>query len=290
MSTAATIATRPETEESRGQRQRVKDVCKKLKIKTEGTITVPLDEKLNGGPLGRIDSRAVTGSNTSLVSLYADLMDSGTYFPPIVVFKYEDWVYTVDGRQREAAARSLGRTTIEAIVVQFTSKADMIALAGALNGGEVGYPSPQSKEDFMSMIKAWDKLKVKKEVMVRFLGIAGLPGDFADDLVKTTCQKDGKTRERNFKNAVKGGTPFEEALVHFGFTAKEGVALLAKVETYPSSVFGMHLAQMGDKLIARFAKLVRLCPEGIPTALASMERELNRLLAWVKVQKTTFRG
>jgi hypothetical protein len=285
MSTAPAL--QPETEETRIQYVRVKDVCKKLKIKVFDTHTLPIEDIADN----LVESRAVTACNSPLINLYADKMSCGMYFPPIIVFKKDGCWYCVDGKQRKSAHESLGHKKIETIEVEFTSLEEMIALASALNGQDTGSPSPQTKEDFMSCIRAWKKLRIAQSAMVRFLSVSGLPPEFATPLVKKTCQMAQRLNLVNFKSAVNNSNvPLEKACDFYQVTPAEGRAYLAKTPEYPASVYGMHLAQMRDNLKGRFAKLATHNPGDITTAMISTRRVLTEMSSWLKQQEGTFRS
>lgn len=78
-------------------------------------------------------TQARTGIDKTLVDEYAEAMQDGAAFPPIVVYSDGEKIYLADGFHRTAAARKCGFVDIDAIVEQGTARDALWYALGANN-------------------------------------------------------------------------------------------------------------------------------------------------------------
>lgn len=97
---------------------------------------------------GHTQFRAV--ENAATVAEYADAMQAGEVFPPIVVWRVGDELHLSDGYHRLAALRKLGRVTVEADVREGTA----LELFEHALGANARHGLPRTQEDKRKAVRA----------------------------------------------------------------------------------------------------------------------------------------
>jgi hypothetical protein len=129
---------------------------------------------------GHTQFRAV--ENPATVAEYADAMQAGEVFPPIVVWRVGDELHLSDGYHRLAALRKLGRATVEADVREGTA----LELFEHALGANARHGLPRTQEDKRKAVRAalaHDELSRRSDTQISKL--CGVSQPFVSKLRQT---------------------------------------------------------------------------------------------------------
>jgi len=113
--------------------------------------------------------RVITGTVQEKVQEYAEMLEQGVEFDPIVVWKREDGYWIVDGMHRVEAHRRVGRTTIRAKLVELKDELEYRKEAIKAN---LKHGLPLMREERIILAQTLYKLGVSQVELQKLFGVS----------------------------------------------------------------------------------------------------------------------
>ena len=225
------------------------------------------------------------------VTLFESLIESGVYLPPIEVYSWEGKLCVKDGRHRVEAYKRLGKTSILAIEVPYTTGPQMLVDALASNMTKKGAPLPPTTKDFSNVIRQLSKNGIAKPDAIRMLEKINVPTTFARKMVNQTYHSVRKFAELHATDTVKANRMTAvEASQHYNVDVKTIHRKLAEVGGYNVSAFALDVNKKLKTFRAFIVeKLINLEGVGSPELAGealktSLRKDIEELSRWVEAQ------
>jgi uncharacterized ParB-like nuclease family protein len=161
------------------------------------------------------------GLDLERVTLFESLIESGVYLPPVTVYKREGRTFLLDGRHRVEAYKRLGKVSVCATEVPYTTRVQMYICALSSNMTKRGVPLPPTQADFCTVIRELSREGITKLEAIKMLEHINVPTVFAKKLVNATYHSIRKLDELHAAEAIKAKRmTIQEAAVHYSVPVK----------------------------------------------------------------------